>query len=271
MPATLNFHGNPSDFSGCETLVIIGRKERLLSDQIRGLLPECLATDAWDDMVKRSNTRDNGRVISSYTGGSPRKVTAGILPESCSRHNTATRAWAIPDMVKAAGLQGNVAIILAVDDAEHAPAGAMAVARAHPTFVATSKSVERNVKIAIIAPNGPVTELNTCIASATGVRRAQALTDSPPSLLGCSAFVGAAMEVSKRLPESTIQIVRGEELANQGFGGVWGVGKAAADPPALVILEHAPKDATEHLCWVGKGIVYDTGGLSIKGKTVCPE
>ncbi len=35
--------------------------------------------------------------------------------------------------------------------------------------------------------------------------------------------------------------------------------------PALVILSHEPKDAKHSMAWVGKGIVYDTGGLSIKG------
>jgi probable aminopeptidase NPEPL1 len=48
------------------------------------------------------------------------------------------------------------------------------------------------------------------------------------------------------------------------------VGKAASDPPALVVLSHNPEGATETVAWVGKGIVYDTGGLSIKGKTSMP-
>ena len=48
--------------------------------------------------------------------------------------------------------------------------------------------------------------------------------------------------------------------------GIYGVGKAAVHQPALAILSHTPPGATETICWVGKGIVYDTGGLSIKGK-----
>ena len=48
--------------------------------------------------------------------------------------------------------------------------------------------------------------------------------------------------------------------------GIFGVGKAAVHQPALAVLSHTPPGATETICWVGKGIVYDTGGLSIKGK-----
>lgn len=40
------------------------------------------------------------------------------------------------------------------------------------------------------------------------------------------------------------------------------------NPPALAILSHTPEDATQTIAWVGKGIVYDTGGLSIKSKVI---
>lgn len=51
--------------------------------------------------------------------------------------------------------------------------------------------------------------------------------------------------------------------------GIYGVGKAAIHPPALAILSHTPDGATQTIAWVGKGIVYDTGGLSMKGKVRC--
>lgn len=44
------------------------------------------------------------------------------------------------------------------------------------------------------------------------------------------------------------------------------MGKAAESPPALAVLSYTPMDATTTVAWVGKGIVFDTGGLSIKGK-----
>ncbi len=49
------------------------------------------------------------------------------------------------------------------------------------------------------------------------------------------------------------------------------MGKAAVHQPALAVLSHTPPGATENICWVGKGIVYDTGGLSIKGKVCMAE
>ena len=64
----------------------------------------------------------------------------------------------------------------------------------------------------------------------------------------------------------TCTIIQGEELRIRGFGGIYGVGKAASVPPALAVLSHTPEGATQTIAWVGKGIVYDTGGLSIKAK-----
>lgn len=55
-------------------------------------------------------------------------------------------------------------------------------------------------------------------------------------------------------------------MAQKGFGGIYGVGKAAVVPPALAVLSFTPDGATKTIAWVGKGIVYDTGGLSLKGK-----
>ncbi|KAH8051930.1 manganese ion binding protein [Aureococcus anophagefferens] len=49
---------------------------------------------------------------------------------------------------------------------------------------------------------------------------------------------------------------------DQGYGGLWGVGKAAAEPPALCVLSYVPAAAAKSVCLVGKGIVYDTGGLA---------
>ena len=51
--------------------------------------------------------------------------------------------------------------------------------------------------------------------------------------------------------------------------GIYGVGKAAENGPALALLSYKPDDSDgTTIAWVGKGIVYDTGGLSIKGKVL---
>jgi leucyl aminopeptidase len=53
-------------------------------------------------------------------------------------------------------------------------------------------------------------------------------------------------------------------LAEQGYGGILGVGRGSTHPPRLVRLAYRPEGATAHLAVVGKGITFDSGGLSLK-------
>lgn len=50
------------------------------------------------------------------------------------------------------------------------------------------------------------------------------------------------------------------------FVGIYSVGQAAVHPPALVVLSHVVPNSGESIAWIGKGVVYDSGGLSIKSK-----
>ena len=54
------------------------------------------------------------------------------------------------------------------------------------------------------------------------------------------------------------------ELAAQGFGGILGVGKGSVNPPRLVRLGWNPAGASKTVALVGKGITFDSGGLSLK-------
>merc|ERR1719195_2064286 len=92
------------------------------------------------------------------------------------------------------------------------------------------------------------------------------IVDTPCNEMNTDAFVEEAKRVASELG-IVPTIIRGEELRERGFGGIYGVGKAAAHPPALVVLSHKPAKTSKAIAWVGKGIVYDTGGLSIKTKT----
>ncbi|MEU4015675.1 leucyl aminopeptidase [Microbacterium sp. NPDC028030] len=62
----------------------------------------------------------------------------------------------------------------------------------------------------------------------------------------------------------TVDILDEKALADQGFGGILGVGQGSDRPPRLVRLDYSPADASRHIALVGKGITFDTGGLSLK-------
>jgi leucyl aminopeptidase len=62
----------------------------------------------------------------------------------------------------------------------------------------------------------------------------------------------------------TVEIFDETALAEKGFGGILGVGQGSDRPPRLVRLDYSPAAAERHIALVGKGITFDTGGLSLK-------
>jgi leucyl aminopeptidase len=61
-----------------------------------------------------------------------------------------------------------------------------------------------------------------------------------------------------------VEILDEKALAAGGYGGILGVGQGSTRPPRLIRMEYRPKDATKHVALVGKGITFDTGGISLK-------
>lgn len=267
MPVTFSVVA-PSALSDAETIVFVGRAARLLSADVRAAVPP-LAAAAWDDMVRRGDPGDHGRVAVTYTGWSPRRVAAAVLPEVVSRHNTPTRAGVVATLVRGAGHSGRLGVVLCVDEPAWAVAQTLAVARLAPTYTGTSRGGDGDVRVAILPPPGREAPAAAAAAAAEALRFACGLIDAPPNVLGPHGLVDAAREVAAGLPGTTLTVITGDALHAAGLGALAAVGRAATEPPALVILDHGP-DADGRVCWIGKGITYDTGGLSLKQKASMP-
>jgi len=89
------------------------------------------------------------------------------------------------------------------------------------------------------------------------------LVTTPPNALYPESFVERARAAIGELPIS-VEVWDADELTSGGFGGILGVGQGSARPPRLVALRYRPESANPHLALVGKGITFDSGGLSLK-------
>ena len=88
-----------------------------------------------------------------------------------------------------------------------------------------------------------------------------------PSNLKSPAWLAEQAEQIGRDAGLAVTVRDERWLADHGFGGIVGVGQASATPPRLIRLDYTPKKAgrkTPTVVLVGKGITFDTGGLSIK-------
>jgi leucyl aminopeptidase len=85
--------------------------------------------------------------------------------------------------------------------------------------------------------------------------------NEPANVLGVDSLVARAKEMASA---SGLEINVIEDPAKEGLGLLAGVGQGASVAPRLVRLSYAPKGAKGRVAVVGKGIVFDSGGLCLK-------
>ena len=90
------------------------------------------------------------------------------------------------------------------------------------------------------------------------------LVNHTPEVANPSYLEEKAKEVVKKLKSATLKVLREKELEKLGCNGILGVGRASDEESRLLILEYKGGGKEKPIVLVGKGVTYDTGGLSIK-------
>ncbi|WP_219460547.1 leucyl aminopeptidase [Nonomuraea rhizosphaerae] len=121
------------------------------------------------------------------------------------------------------------------------------------------------------SPGKPAVRALTFVgADEEAVRRAQAVARAVAlarDLANTPASVKNPAWLAERAAEQDVpvRVWDEEQLQAEGFGGILAVGKGSASPPRLIQLSYDPPEPAErHVVLVGKGITFDSGGLSLK-------
>jgi len=263
-------------------IVIIGQRQHLIKIDFNLVKPKFagkVTKEIWEEGL--SSLNDNSLdSVKLYLN----QVTLTSLPAKVSRHNTQSRSHFIYKTVRA--LNSSCENVLIVCERENIYASGCAVARCFPLFnrktgddskkgdatktvnVEFLVATQESVKCADLSEQ----EISLLNNSAFSIQLTAKIVDTPTNEMHTDAFVEEAKIIKNLLKDYPVDItvIRGEELRERGFGGIYGVGKAAEHPPSLVILQYTPQNAQKSIAWVGKGIVYDTGGLSMKTKLTMP-
>ncbi|MFK3985454.1 leucyl aminopeptidase family protein [Micromonospora sp. NPDC050397] len=120
------------------------------------------------------------------------------------------------------------------------------------------------VLVAVADPEAHRTALVAAEVTARTTRLARDLTNTPSSVKSPGWLADQVVALAAEHPELTVRVREPAELAAEGFGGILAVGAGSATGPRLVELTWQPADARTHVVLVGKGITFDTGGISIK-------
>jgi leucyl aminopeptidase len=108
-------------------------------------------------------------------------------------------------------------------------------------------------------------ERGTIVSSAAAFARE--LANTPPTYLNAKDLAAKAVDIGSAAGLH-VEVFNKDQLEQMGCGGLLGVNRGSTEPPRMVKLTWSPKNATGHLALVGKGIMYDSGGISLKGHDV---
>ncbi len=104
-------------------------------------------------------------------------------------------------------------------------------------------------------------EIATATAVAHGVILARDLVNRPAGDKPPTALADVASGLST---DVDVKVYDEGEIIEAGFGGLIAVNLGADRPPRMVVMRYSPEGADKTVAFVGKGIVFDSGGLSIK-------
>ena len=158
----------------------------------------------------------------------------------------------------------------------------------------TSTRTSPLTSISIVSPLADTPEGQEALAGALALAQATALTrdlvNEPPNRLTPEVFAERARAAGQEAG-IRVEIWDAPALVEQGFGGILGVAQGSVHPARLVRLEWSPEHATKgsggqagsqaeddgaagrpkHVALIGKGITFDSGGLSLKPASSMPE
>ncbi|MEK7830831.1 MAG: leucyl aminopeptidase, partial [Acidobacteriota bacterium] len=164
--------------------------------------------------------------------------------------------------------RSDVADVAVAESAQAATEGAL-LALFEPDKYHTSDKTESNLSQMILATNGDDLKAATSgiergriIAEATNFGRE--IVNEPSNVMTPTELANKAAEVAKTYGLE-LDVLEEEQMRELGMGSLLGVAQGSAEPAKLIVLTYAPKTKSdETIAIVGKGVTFDTGGISIK-------
>ena len=155
------------------------------------------------------------------------------------------------------------------DDAWRVRTAALAADHAAYRYTATVKPRDTGkpelATLAFAAGAGAQPGLDQAVAIAEGVRFARELANLPPNICTPVYIAAQAQAFADAHDKVACRVLDHEEMEQLGFGSLLAVGRGSANKPRLVALEYrGGAEGEKPYAFVGKGITFDTGGISLK-------
>ena len=140
------------------------------------------------------------------------------------------------------------------------------------SFVKYKEKEEKEFEMVIFSENNK----NTQVKTREGIKKAEIfyeatkvardLVNEPSAVVNPTFLADLATDIAKKNREIKCTVYEKDEIRKMGMGAFLGIAQAADTPPKFIFLEYSPRGLVnkQKLAIVGKGITFDTGGISLK-------
>lgn len=263
----LKFHKTVSSaLSKAEHLTFIASEKAYKKKIYASLLEDSL----WDIVAEelgKASAKSQGKKIKTYTRHKNiRTANFSVLPQKVSRGNSPTRKQWIFQYSEDIEHHDHSAIVIVLDDASHYLAAATAIARHERLYnQKTGKVSKKNFHIIACLVDGSIVMPSQEVkATAQAVSWACKIVDTAPAEMNPEAFANDVKSLFKDDDSVKIKEFKGDDLLKENLAGIYAVGKSAPKAPRMLVLDYNPKEAKKTIALAGKGVTYDSGGLTLK-------
>jgi leucyl aminopeptidase len=190
------------------------------------------------------------------------RIAAALAAKEAAKLGASSLAWAVP---------------------EHADQGAIAEGLVTGTILGAYrfdrfKSVDpadpapKGIdSLTLLAPDSVASAAETARVCAEAQNRARDLQSLPSNVATPSYLANRAEEIAAEQEAISVEIFGRDEIAAKEMGGLVAVSQGTAEDPRLIVLRYAGGGSGETLGLVGKGVTFDTGGISLKSAAGMPD
>jgi leucyl aminopeptidase len=224
--------------------------------------------------IRESKFEGRSDEVLTLLVGQPRKVTLiGLGKADAITHRNARAAITAAGRTAKKHRDAKIALLFPytfprMSEDETALAVADALAQSdykYDTYITVKKDQKRiSIDATLVAPSADVKRVDPLArAIAQAVNTVRDLGNAPSNVITPSRLAERAAEVCKTVGVKCTVYGR-REIERMKMGGLIAVNRGSIEDPRFVVMEYAPKKASKHVALVGKGITFDSGGISIK-------
>ncbi len=183
------------------------------------------------------------------------RVAAALVAKEAGKLSAASLAWVLPEGADAEALAEGIVI------------GTILGAYSFDRFKSKDPEDPEPTSLdslALLGPEGIAAAAEDARVCAEAQNRARDLQSLPANVATPSYLANRAEEIAAAHDSLSVEVFGREEIAAKEMGGLVAVSQGGAEDPRLIVLRYDRGGSGETLGLIGKGVTFDTGGISLK-------